>query len=184
MVKAFAFGRLQIRRGGQEMNANFVKFIFRKGRIFVFAFLMLLYLGASQTEAMAAKKSYINNANFQGTFTLTGTEAVFEEGAYEVVIDKITSKGNVVFQLHRGSAYYSRMSDTETIVARINNNKASFKFEDCSQGSKGKATIVFNKDKSIYLTAKVTQLPDWPVSYGLDIDKTKFKRATKKHQLS
>lgn len=126
--------------------------------------------------SVSTKKSFITNSNFKGTFTIGGEAVSYESGGYELVIDKITAKGAARFQFHRWSSNAGRMADSNQITAKIKGNKVSFKFKDISRGSKGKGTIIFNKDKSVFVKMEVTEDPDG--LYGLDIEKTRFKKVS------
>ena len=134
-----------------------------------------------QTKA-EAKPKYINNKNFQGTFTIGGKKCTFESGGYEIVINNITSKGNVVFQMHRYSANAMKMSDTDVITAKLKKNKITFKFTDGYDCSLEKGTIVFNKNKSVNLRVKQLKKGPYP-GYNMEIKNTNFKKSSKKHKV-
>lgn len=149
----------------------------------IFLMMILLFMSVSVSGIdVLAKANYINNKNFRGTFTLDGEECTFESGGYEVVIGNVSSGGTVKLQLHRWSANAGHMSDTDIITKKIKGNKVSFIFTDSYDGSKEKATITFNKDKTIFLRVKVIEEAEFS-GYSLEIDKTRFERASKKHKL-
>lgn len=135
----------------------------------------------SQT-ANAAKKGYINNKNFRGTFSYDGHKGTFESGGYEVIINNISSKGKIKFCVSRWTPNASRITESGIITAKINGNKAVFDFTDSYNDIKGKGTFIFNKNRTMYVTMKMSR----PGSFwsGLELKKTLFKKASKEYKIS
>lgn len=149
-------------------------------KVIVGMILLSVFFSCGSKSVVEAKhKAYINNKNFAGRFSINGQKETLEGGGYNIEIKKISSNSKVKLQLFRWGSNGTPMSSTELISAKIKGKKCSFKFKDQDQGSKGKATIKFNKNKSLILTVKITYKPDY-ANYGLDINKGKFKRVSKK----
>ena len=93
-----------------------------------------------------------------------------------VIIHKITKNGIVHFNLDKGGRNASPLYGTDILTARIKGNKANFTYKDDGWGNKGKGTIVFNRNGTIYLTVKQTYTAEGNRS-SLQISKTIFKKA-------
>ena len=68
------------------------------------------------------------------------------------------------------------------ITAKIKNKKLCFTFKDGYDGSTEKATIVFNKNKTLSVKVKVMQKGEYS-GYNMEIKNSTFKRISKKHKL-
>lgn len=147
-------------------------------RIHVFLTLCLAFcisLHLSIDSQAARKKQFITNNNFQGTYSYDGLKGSYSTGGYEIIIGKITSNGKVKFRLERWSAYYEKAARSNIITAKINGNKVSFKFKDRYRNSSGKGSLVFTKDKNLYLEVEATNKgKNKNDSYNLGMPKSKF----------
>lgn len=134
---------------------------------------------ASNAQATSKKASFITNKKFVGTYGYKGKKGSYKKGWYELTINKITSAGKVRFQIGAGGPNGSRLRETDVLTAKIIGNKATFKYKDDGWGNKGKGTILFQKNGSIFLTVKDI----YNAGYGasLEIPKTIFKKTSKKH---
>lgn len=174
-IISILFISIKEKRGGNEEMKKMISLI-------TLCFVLLSNVVIVPNQAEAAKTGFINNKNFRGTFSLEGYKNTFESGGYEVVIANISSKGTVKLQMHRWSANAGRMSDTEVITAKIKNKKLCFTFKDGYDGSTEKATIVFNKNKTLSVKVKVMKKGEYS-GYNMEIKNSTFKRISKKHKL-
>lgn len=145
-------------------------------------FVLLSNVVIMPNQAEAAKAGFINNKNFRGTFSLEGFKNTFESGGYEVIIANISSNGTVKLQMHRWSANAGKMSDTEIITKKVKNKKLTFTFKNSYDESTEKATIVFNKNKTLSVKVKVMKKGEF-AGYNMEISNSTFKRVSKKHKL-
>lgn len=129
-------------------------------------------------QAASKKSSFITNKKFKGVFEYKGQKFNWKKGWYRVVIREITKSGKVRFYLDKGGRNASPLYVTDVLTARIKGNKANFKYKQDGWGNKGKGTIIFNKNGTIYLTVKQTYTAEGNRS-TLAISKTIFKKARK-----
>lgn len=131
-----------------------------------------------KVSAVSKKNSYITNKKFKGTFEYMGQKGSYEEGWYAVVVCSITKNGKVRFYLDKGGRNASPLYCTGVLSAPIKGNKAEFMYKEDGWGNRGKGTIVFNKNGTIYLTVHQTYTAEGNRS-SLQISKTIFKRKKK-----
>ncbi len=155
-----------------------------KRKLFSMLMLLVILVGAIlmqnsiNVQAVSKKNSYISNKKFRGTFEYKGEKRNWKKGWYSVIIHKITKNGKIRFNLDRGGRNASPLYGTDVLTARIKGNKAKFTYKEDGWGNKGKGTIVFNKNGTIYLTVKQTYTSAWNRS-TLEISKTIFKKSRK-----
>lgn len=130
----------------------------------------------------ASKKSFITNKKFKGTYGYKGNKGSFENGWYNLIINKITADGKVRFQIEKGRNRASHISVTGILTAKINGNVAKFSYKEVSCENKGKGSIVFKKNGIIYLTMKDTYIPK-ASKCTLKLLKTMFKKVSKNNKV-
>ena len=148
--------------------------------LMIFAVILSAFSVRDSIDAQAAtkKSSYITNKKFKGTFEYKGEKRYWKKGWYSVIIHKITKDGIIRFNLDKGGINASPLYGTDILTARIKENKAHFTYKDDGWGNKGKGTIVFNRNGTIYLTVKQTYTAEGNRS-SLQISKTIFKKVKK-----
>ena len=149
--------------------------------IFLLVFTVIVGMVSVQSsttvQAVSKKSSYITNKKFKGTFGFKGEKGSYENGWYNLIIKKITKTGKILFLLDKGGRNASPLYGTDVLTAKIRGNKAKFVYKGDGWGNKGKGTIVFNKDGTVYLTVKQTYTAECNRS-SLEISKTLFKKVS------
>lgn len=139
---------------------------------------MVSVRSSTTVQAVSKKSSFITNKKFKGTFGYKGEKGGYEDGWYNLIIHKITKNGKVSFNLDKGGRYASPLYGTSVLTAKIKGNTTKFVYKGDGWGNKGKGTIVFNKNGTIYLTVKQTYTAEGNRS-SLQIPKTLFKKVSK-----
>ena len=158
-----------------------MKIMIKKKILFSRLMFLVILIGAipmqnpTNIQAASKKKSYITNKNFKGSFEYEGQKKNWRKGWYSVIIYKITKNGKIRFNLDKGGRNASPLYATGVLTSRIKGNKAKFTYKGDGWGNKGKGTIVFNKNGTIYLTVKETYTAVGNRS-SLQISKTVFKK--------
>ena len=119
----------------------------------------------SGTTYALAKSAFITNKKFKGTYSYKGKKGNYEKGWYNLVIKKITKEGKVSFYLDKGGKNATPVSSTTVLTAKIS-------------GNKGKGTILFKKNGTVYLTVTQTHTAEGSRD-TLEIPKTVFKKEAK-----
>ena len=130
---------------------------------------------AKKSIKVTSRSTLITNKKFKGTYGYNGNKGSYEGGWYTLTIKKITSSGKVRFQISRGGINGSPLYETNILTAKISGSKATFKYNEDGWGNKGKGTILFNKNGTIYMTVKQTYTSSGNRS-TLAISKTIFKK--------
>lgn len=132
----------------------YTRMITRKIKTFFMALMLVVSFVSTSTivnteNVEAAVSSYVKTSNFNGRY--------YPQGKYEsynliLNISKIQN-GYVYFSLDGSTAARELIIEKKV---KIKNNKASFTYTD-NWANKGKGCIVFNKDKTLKVTAKTTE---------------------------
>ena len=154
-----------------------MKKFFAKGFLLIILFLEItIVINSNVSYANSTKSSFITHKKYAGTYSYEGEKRNYKKGWYDLIINKITSKGKMEFIISKGGLNASPLYETDIIKTRIKKNKAVFKYQD-SWGNKGKGIIIFKKNGTIFMKLKQTYTAEFKRS-SLEISKTQFEKVS------